>query len=170
HQRTKESTNYALRMFYRAIELDPNYVSAHGAAAWYFAVRKSYNWMTDREQEIAEAARLARRAVDLTGNVERYIGPAMEHRPRLVDAVRGYAGALSASGFALSFAVGELDNGVALLDRALALNPNLASTWHFSGWARIWLGEQDLAIEHLARAMRHSPFDPLIEWMQAAAA
>jgi len=170
HRRTKESTDDALRMFYRAIELDPNYVSAHGAAAWCYALRKSYNWMTDRGQEIAEAARLARRAVDLTGNVERYIGPAMEHRPRLVDAVRGYAGALSASGFALSYVVGELDNGVVLLDRALALNPNLASAWHFSGWARIWLGERDLAIEHLARAMRHSPFDPLIEWMQAAAA
>ena len=36
--------------------------------------------------------------------------------------------------------------------------------------ARIWLGEPDLAIEHLARAMRLSPLDPLIGMMQNATA
>jgi tetratricopeptide (TPR) repeat protein len=60
----------------------------------------------------------------------------------------------------LSFVVGEFDEGAAMIDRALALNPNLAGTWLRSGWQRIYLGEPDLAIEHLTRAIRLSPLDP----------
>ena len=72
------------------------------------------------------------------------------------------------SGIALGYVVGDLDAGVALIDRALALNPNLASAWFFSGWSRIWRGEPDVAIEHIARAMRLSPPDPHIFGCTAA--
>src|SRR5262249_16795833 len=54
--------------------------------------------------------------------------------------------------------------------RALAINPNLATTWFNSGFMRVWLGEHDVAIEHLTRAMRLSPLDPLIFGMQTATA
>jgi tetratricopeptide (TPR) repeat protein len=64
----------------------------------------------------------------------------------------------------------ELDDGAALIDRALQLNPNLAMAWLFSGWVKVWLGESEVAIEHLARAMRLSPSDPNIFNMQAATA
>src|SRR5215468_3247157 len=60
---TKEGFSEALRMFYRAIELDPDFASAHGAAAWCYCLRKVSGWMTDREQERAETEMLARRAV-----------------------------------------------------------------------------------------------------------
>ena len=40
----------------------------------------------------------------------------------------------------------------------------------YSGWTRRWLGEPDSAIEHLARAMRLSPLDPLMVMMQSATA
>jgi adenylate cyclase len=112
-------------------------------------MRKSSNWMTDREQEIIETARLARRAVALG---------------------RDDAAALSAGGFALAYVVGDRDDGAAFIDQALSLNPNLAAAWLYSGWARLYLGEPDLAIEHLARAMRLSPLEPLIGAMQAATA
>jgi adenylate cyclase len=118
-------------------------------AAWCYVWRRVGGWMTDREQESAETARLARRAVALG---------------------RDDATALVASGLALAFVVGDLDDGVAFIDRALTLNPSMALAWLHSGWARIWLGEPDLAIEHLARAMRFSPLDPLIVTMQATTA
>jgi adenylate cyclase len=149
YQWTREGTSEALRMFYRAIELDPDFASAHGAAARCYCVRKASNWMTDREQEIAESARLARRAVALG---------------------RDDAAALANGGFALAYMVGDLDDGAAFVDRALARNPNLAAAWLDSGWARLYLGEPDLAIEHLARAMRLSPLDPQIGRMQTATA
>ncbi|HVH83282.1 MAG TPA: adenylate/guanylate cyclase domain-containing protein, partial [Steroidobacteraceae bacterium] len=144
YQWTKEGTSEALRMFYRAIELDPDFASAYGTAAWCYVLRESYGWMTDRAEEIAETARLARRAVELG---------------------REDAAALSTSGMALAYVVGDLDDGAAFIDRALALNPNLAAAWYYSGWARIWLGEPDSAIEPISRAMRLSPLDPLINRM-----
>jgi adenylate cyclase len=57
-----------------------------------------------------------------------------------------------------------------LIDRAVALNPNIAWAWLYSGWARVRLGQPDAAIEHFAHAMRLSPLDPLITDVQAATA
>jgi tetratricopeptide (TPR) repeat protein len=46
---------------------------------------------------------------------------------------------------------------MALVDRALALNPNFARGWHVSGILREWAGQPDLAIKHLEAALRLSP-------------
>jgi TolB-like protein/class 3 adenylate cyclase len=140
HQWTQESNDEALRLFYRSIELDPGFASAYGMAAWCFVWRKVNGWVSDRTKEIAEAERLARRAVEL--------GPD--------DAV-----ALSGGGYALVFVVHDLDNGAAFIDRALMLNPNLAWALHSSGWTKAFLGDPDAAIKHLSDAMRLSPLDPL---------
>ena len=134
--RTREAINEALPLFYKAIELDTNFASAYGMAAWCYAWRKINGWMTDRTQEIAETARLARRAAEL--------GPD--------DAV-----ALSRGAQALGYLVGDLDAATTFVDRALALNPNLAGAWYASGWVRVFLGESDVAIKHFAQAMRLSP-------------
>jgi tetratricopeptide (TPR) repeat protein len=68
--------------------------------------------------------------------------------------------ALARSGHALAHLAGDLDGGIALQDRALALNPNLAAAWFLGGFLRAFRGEPDDAIEHFARAMRLSPLDP----------
>jgi len=66
---------------------------------------------------------------------------------------------------------GEIDEGAALLDRAIALNPNFALAWHQGGWSKICLGEPEQAIERFSRAMRLSPLDPvLLPWMQSGTA
>lgn len=46
---------------------------------------------------------------------------------------------------------------IALVDRALALNPSFARGWHQSGTLRGWAGQHDLAIEHLETSLRLSP-------------
>ena len=57
-----------------------------------------------------------------------------------------------------------------MIDRALAIDPNNAVAWGFSAWARNWLGEPETAIDHVARATRLSPVDPLAyNWYSAAA-
>ena len=56
HQWTREANNEALPLFYRAIELDPNFASAYGMAARCYVQRKANGWVTDRAQEIAETA------------------------------------------------------------------------------------------------------------------
>jgi tetratricopeptide (TPR) repeat protein len=65
---------------------------------------------------------------------------------------------------------GDLETGIALIDRALVLNPNLAAAWHCGGWVRVFRGEPEEAIRYAARAMRLSPFDPLSSQPRAATA
>src|SRR6516165_4127778 len=149
HSWTKESNDEALRLFNKAIEIDSDFASAYGMASWCYVRRTGSRWIVDRVQETAETARLARRAAELGWD----------------DAV-----ALAWGGFALAYVVHDVEAGAALIDRALQLNPNLAEAWHFSGWVRIYLGEPEVAIEHLTQAMRLSPLDPLTFVAQMATA
>src|SRR5207253_11438900 len=73
-------------------------------------------------------------------------------------------------GLGLTFVCNSLEEGAIMINRARALNPNLAIAWQFSGWTNVWLGEPETAIEHVARAMRLSPHDPHVFNMQAATA
>jgi TolB-like protein/class 3 adenylate cyclase/Tfp pilus assembly protein PilF len=149
HQWTREANIDALLSFSRAIELDPSFASAYGLAARCYTQRKVNGWVTDHVQEVAEATRLARRAVELGKD----------------DAV-----ALCFGGWALARVVGDLDTGAALIDQALVLNPNLAVAWYCSGWLKVLIGEPESAIKHSAHAMRLSPFDPNLARMHTAIA
>jgi tetratricopeptide (TPR) repeat protein len=90
---------------------------------------------------------LARRAVELGGD----------------DAV-----ALTRGGHALGHLAGDVDGGIALIDRAL--NSNLASAWFLGGYLRVLNGEPDGATGYFERAMRLSPLDPEMYRMQAGMA
>ena len=118
-------------------------------AAWCHFWRKANGWMIDRPKEVAEGTRLARRAVELGKD----------------DAV-----ALTRGGHALAHFVGDLDSSIALVDRALVLDPNLAAAWFLGGFLRAERGDPDDAIEFFARAMRFSPLDPEMFRMQAGMA
>ena len=90
---TREAIDAALLLFEKAIELDPDFASAYGTAAWCYLWRKVNGWMIDPQREAAEGARLARRAVELGRD----------------DAV-----ALARGGHALAHFAGDLDGGIAL--------------------------------------------------------
>ncbi|MDH4654727.1 MULTISPECIES: winged helix-turn-helix domain-containing protein [unclassified Pseudomonas] len=149
HSGTRDAAEEALNLFYKAIELDPEFASAYGMAAWCYFWRKLNGWMIDREKEIAEGARLARLAMELGRD----------------DAV-----ALTRGGHALAHLVGDLDVGIALVDRAQMLNSNLATAWFLGGVLRALRGETDAAIEHLNHAARLSPLDPEMFRMQVGMA
>lgn len=138
HNGTRQAVEEAMSLFYTAIELDPEFASAYGMAAWCHFWRKLNGWMVDRPREIAEGARLARMAVELGRD----------------DAV-----ALTRGGHALAHLARDLDGGIALLDRARLLNPNLAPAWFLGGILRALRGETDEAIDNLMHAARLSPLD-----------
>jgi len=146
---TKEDVTEALRLFYKAIELDPEFASAYGMGAWCYHWRRVNGWTADLGQEIAEVTRLAGRAAELGKE----------------DAV-----ALSYGGLALGHASGEVEAGAAMVDRALALNPNLAAASYANGVLSMLAGDREAAIKHLERAMRLSPLDPLTFFMLSYAA
>ena len=68
--------------------------------------------------------------------------------------------ALCCGGYALAYVAGDVDAGLAFIDDALALNPNLAAAWNYGGWVRAMAGEHQSALEHFERALRLSPRDP----------
>ncbi len=143
---TKDGVGEGLQLCNKAIELDPDFAAAHGVAAWCYFWRMANGWMSDREQETAEVARLVR---------------------RVTESGRDDAVALSFGGLALGYVTGDAESGIALCDRALTLNPNLAVAWSASGHLRACHGNPDVAVEHLAHAMRLSPLDPLFFFMQS---
>ncbi|HZC97029.1 MAG TPA: winged helix-turn-helix domain-containing protein, partial [Bradyrhizobium sp.] len=124
HRGTREAINEALPLFYKAMQIDPEFASAHAMAAWCHFWRKVNGWMTDRPQEIAEGIRLARLAVELGKD----------------DAV-----ALTRAGHALAHLAGEVEGAIALVDKALMLNPNLAAAWFLGGFLRTERGDPDAA-------------------------
>jgi len=146
---TKDDNEVALRLFYRAIEIDANFALAHAMVARCFTLRKANGWMADVAKESAETAKQARRAVELG---------------------RDDAAVLSRAGYALARVVFEPEEAADLIERALALNPHLSSAWQFGGLLKAFRGEPETAIEHLAHAMRLSPLDPSLYSMQTATA
>ena len=66
------------------------------------------------------------------------------------------------AGHALAYVAGEVEEGAALLSRAINLDPNLVIARHWSGWTHLWLGDVDAAIEQFHVALRLSPLDPWI--------
>jgi TolB-like protein len=149
HRDERQANAEALELFYKAIELDPEFATAYGMAAWCYNQRLRNGWLADLSEGRTETRRLALRAAELGRE----------------DAV-----ALTTAGSSLAQVLQELDAGIALIDRARALNPNLATAWSSSAWARNYRGEPDIAIEHAARAIRLSPLDPLSHYMDAAMA
>ncbi len=145
----KADIEEALRLAYQAMELDPDFSSSYSLALACYIIRDANHWSSDREHDKAETKRLVQRVREVGG----------------ADAL-----ALSFAGFGLAKVVDDVEGGAALIDRALALTPNLAAALAHSGYVRVWLGEPDKAIDHLQRAMRLSPVDPLTFLMQTAMA
>jgi len=75
----------------------------------------TFGWTTDAAGERIEAQRLAKRAVGLD-----------QSDPSVLAMV----------GHALANVVGEVEEGEALLARAIKLDPNLAIARHWSGWGQ----------------------------------
>jgi tetratricopeptide (TPR) repeat protein len=149
YRATQSGSSQALQLFNKALEVDPQFASAYGMAALCYIQRKYFGWMSDPVKEMTEAARLARRAVTLGGD----------------DPV-----SLCAGGFTLAQSPGQLETGVTLIDRALALDSNQATAWFLRGWATIHLGQPEAAIESFSRALRLNPLDPLIFAVQTGTA
>ncbi len=149
HFGNRAGTYEALGLFTKAIELDPDYASAYAMASACHFWTKFNRWAADRSLAISEGARLARHAVELGKD----------------DAV-----ALARGGHAIANFEGDVAGGIALIDRALVLNPNLAAAWFLGGFVTIMHGQPDEAVERLTHAMRLSPLDLEMYRMQGGMA
>jgi adenylate cyclase len=126
----------ALRLMEQAIARDPRYGPALAWAAFCFMRLRADGLSTNPEADRRKGTDFARRALEVAGD-----------DPVILANV-----ALALAGFGED--IGAM---VALIDRALALNPNFARGWNVSGILRLRAGQLDIAIEHLDAALRLSP-------------
>jgi adenylate cyclase len=126
----------ALRLMEQAIARDPHYGPALAWAAICCFRLIGDGQSEDREADGLKGADFARRALEVAGDDP---------------------GILANAALALASFGEDIGATMALVDRALALNPNFARGWHISGILRLWAGQPDIAIEHSETALRLSP-------------
>lgn len=127
------------RLLEVAIVADPANAVAHAWLAYWHLFLVGQGWSSEPAIAAERASELAERAVTLD--------PAD-------------ARALTLAGHVRSFLAKRAAEGCALHDRAIALNPNLALAWCFSGLAHCYLGRHDEALRRMYQAVRLSPSDP----------
>src|SRR5262245_40375833 len=140
YAQSREGAKEALAHFHKAADLDAAFALPLAHASRCYVQRKAYGWTVDRDQEMAEAGRLARRALELD-----------RKDPRV----------LASAGYTLAHVCGRLEEGADLLDQAVDLDPNYAIAWTWRANTKAWLGARTSVIEDYARALRLSPLDPL---------
>ncbi|MBR0913774.1 winged helix-turn-helix domain-containing tetratricopeptide repeat protein [Bradyrhizobium japonicum] len=136
---TEEASIEAIELAKTAREIDPEFARAYALGARCYVLRNVFDWITDEAHERSEAARLARRAVELDRN-----DPSV----------------LAMAGHALAQVLGEVEEGESHLTRAIKLDPNLVIARHWSGWGQLWLGRGDAAVEQFSIALRLNPLHP----------
>jgi len=141
HRFTREENIEALKLTQTANNLDPDYAAPLALGAECLVQRWAFGWSSSSAEDKTEARRLARRALDLG-----------KDDPTV----------LAIAGNALAIFVGEVDEGAALLARAISLDPNLAVARIWNGWVQIYLGDGDAAIGQFQIGLRMSPLDPRI--------
>ena len=132
----------ALALLEPAIARDQCYGDALALAAQCHATLYVGGWADDADANRRQGVDLARRALHAAGDDPDVLARAAE--------VLGNLGE-------------DIDAATALIERSLAINPNLARAWTGSGWLRLWAGQTELAIEHLLTAQRLNPFERRLE-------
>jgi adenylate cyclase len=138
-RRDRAAVFSALDLLDRAIALDPEYASALAYAAFCRYLIELYGWTDDPNANRQEGIALAHRAIAAAG----------EDAEVLANAARSVAGLEQ-----------DLETGLGLIDRAIALNPGSAAAWLYSAAIRLRIGQVDLAVEHLEKSMRLDPIGP----------
>ena len=120
----------------RAIAIDPHYGRALSWAAVCIRMLTINGWIEPPDAGRRRAVDFARRALQVTDN-----DPGVRANAAIV----------------LAEFIEDIGVPMALVDRALALNPGDARCWYASGVARLWAGQPDLAISHVETSLRLSP-------------
>jgi DNA-binding SARP family transcriptional activator/TolB-like protein len=123
----------------QAIELEPEFAAAHAWYAYWQMFLVGQDWAGDPTAAMDEAGQHAERAIVLDP----------------YDA-RG----LTIAGHVRAFLHRRLHEAIALHERALSLNPNLAMAWALSSIAYAYVGDPEEAERRHNRYKKLSPLDP----------
>ncbi len=123
----------------RAITLEPDYPAAHAWYAYWHVFLVGQGWAEEAEGALRRAGELAEAAITLDPHDAR---------------------ALTIAGHVRAFLHRRLREAIALHERALSINPNLAMAWNLSGVAYAYTGDYEEAEKRLDRYKKLAPLDP----------
>jgi adenylate cyclase len=126
----------ALCLLEQAIERDPKYGPALAWAAVCCLRLVMESRSEDPEGDRRKGVNFARLALQVAGD-----DPSV----------------IANSAMAVAYFGEDIGAAIALVDRALALNPSFARGWYVSGILRLWAGQPDLTIEHVETSLRLNP-------------
>jgi adenylate cyclase len=135
---SREENEKALRFARQSISLDANFSAAYGVALACYSDRHDQLWMED----------------------ERIAAEGKEYALRAVESGVDDAFALSRAALFIGLSLRDAGTADAIVDQAIAVNPNLSDAWRIRGWISLWLGHHEQALEQFQYAMRLNPLDP----------
>ena len=136
---TKPATLDALELIERAVALDPNYGPALALGAVCHNISQLFEWSEQPEEDRRRGIEMAHQALAV----------ASDDADVLANAASVVAGLER-----------DVDAAITLCDKAIALNPGSPIVWFMSGIIHLRIGHNELAIEHLERAMHLDPIGP----------
>ena len=141
---TMAESEAAIDMLRLAVQRYPNYAPAQSMLSFALLVSDLVGW-APAGKPYQLAADLAHRAAELDDN------------DPWAHLALGY----------LAFTARQTDDAVRQFKCALDLNPNFATAYGYLGWAVVFDGRHEEAIEYFQQAFRMSPHDPLIAFFYA---
>jgi TolB-like protein len=135
---TREGNDQALALLERSLELDPRFAAAAVIADNCWAARYAQGW-SPIDKAIAESTRYATLAVQLDPDNAEALSVLARRTPSIKQ---------------------DSEETIALAERSVSANPNSAFAWRCTGYALMFIGEAERAVEHFQRTLRLSPRDP----------
>ena len=154
--------------------------------AYDLQLRAMYQYSLATRKGLAEALRLANRALELDPGfgfvaalaslfhmVNVILGFAADPQFDRNEAVRllrlassiddGDPQTLATTAMVSAFMIGDYESSIEMVDQAVALNPNSYWVWLDRGWVYHTAGMPEEAVRSFERAMRMSPIDPMLD-------
>ena len=135
---TRESLEEAIRLLRRAIAIDPGYAVAMAQLAVCQFWLTSQVGLDRSDPALTDMVQHARTALELGGD-----------DPEVLAAIA----------FLIALPGNDFSTGMALIEKAISLNPNSAGAFRQAGMLHAFAGDSRAALDHLARADRLNPLE-----------
>lgn len=133
------------RLLGAALDSDPENAKALSWGAFWHVWHTGQGWAEDNQRSLATAQDLALRAIRID--------------PENAEALGLYA-------HICAFLDHDFDSALHYFERALRLNPNMASIWAMSAPTYCYVGQPDRALRHMDRYRELAPFDPHFQFWE----
>lgn len=141
---SKQENNLSRKMYLRAIELDPEYAQAYAALALTHIDDERRGWVSDPEESIKQAFKLARQAISINDTIPQ---------------------AHFTLGYIHLYTKGEHDRAIEAAKRAIELDPNYPDGYALLSSAYFFSGQPEKSLPLDRKAMRLNPVASFMYYM-----